>query len=46
MALQMLLGSFTGLLSLGVIVFTLGMGFFFWRFFQNRIAEEEAGKAR
>jgi len=35
-----------GLLSVGVIAFTLGMGVFFYRFFSKKMDEDAAAAAR
>lgn len=40
MAWQLLVSSDFGLFSLVTIVLVIVIGFGFWRFFQNRIAEE------
>lgn len=34
--------SYVGLLSFGVILFIVGMGVWFYRFFMKKIAEEDA----
>jgi cytochrome bd-type quinol oxidase subunit 1 len=38
--------SLIGLLSLFTIAFIIGMGFFFARYFKDRIAEDERNSAR
>jgi hypothetical protein len=45
-ALKLLFTSDIGLMSLGVIVFTIGMGIFFSRWFGKKIAESEAQRPR
>jgi len=44
-ALKELFGTDVGLLSLGVILFIIGMAVWFFRFFQRHIREEEAQAA-
>lgn len=36
--------SYVGALSLGVILFMLGMGVFFYKFFTKKIAKEDQAK--
>lgn len=45
-ALQILFTSDVGLLSLGTIVFMLGMGGFYLRYFLRHMHEDEAKSAR
>ncbi len=45
-ALQELLTTDIGLLSLGVLAFIVGMGVWFARFFRSRIREETRAAAR
>ena len=45
-ALKLLFTSDIGLMSLGVILFTLGMGVFFSRWFAKKIEESEAQRQR
>ena len=45
-ALQILFTSDVGLLSLGTIVFMLGMGAFYLRYFMRHMHEDEARSAR
>jgi hypothetical protein len=41
-----LFGTDYGLMSVGAIAFTLGMGVFFLRFFKRKMAEDEAAAAK
>jgi hypothetical protein len=41
-----LFGTDYGLMSISGIIFMLGMGVFFWRFFKRKMAEDEAAAAK
>lgn len=45
-ALKLLFTSDVGLMSLGVIVFTIGMGVFFSRWFAKQVEQSEAQRRR
>lgn len=45
-ALKLLFTTDIGLLSLGVIVFTIGMGVWFSRWFGKKIAEDERNRGK
>lgn len=45
-ALKLLFTSDIGLMSLGVIAFTIGMGVFFSRWFARKVEESEAQRPR
>jgi hypothetical protein len=45
-ALKLLFTSDVGLMSLGVIAFTIVMGFWFSNYFSKKIAESEAQRRR
>ena len=41
-----LFGTDYGLMSISGIIFMLGMGVFFWRFFKRKMAEDAAAAAK